>query len=294
MADRRLFRRIVVYPLQAAGASLLYGLFALMPTDTASSVGGWLGRQIGGRLGITRRAARNLERALPELDRAVRDAAIEEMWDNLGRTAGELPHIARIVSERLEIAGEEHVLPARQADNPCIVISGHFANWEILPPVSARLGVPCVPVYRAANNPLVDRLLRWARGLDESDVAPKGREGARRAVAALKQGRSLGMLLDQKMNDGIAVPFFGRDAMTATAAAQLSRKYGTPMVPAKIERLSGCRFRITFLPPIRLEPSDDPSCDIKAVLCSVNTMFEDWIRQRPGQWLWLHSRWPDS
>jgi len=294
MADRHLFRRFVIYPLQALGVAVLYEFFRVLPVDTASAFAGWLGRMIGRRLGITRRAERNLERALPELDAAARTAIVEEMWDNLGRTVGELPHLARIVSARLELAGEEHILPARDPEKPCIVISGHFANWETLPPVSARIGVPCVPVYRAANNPLVDRMLRRARGLEESDVAPKGREGARRAVAALREGRSLGMLLDQKMNDGIAVPFFGRDAMTATAAAQLSRKYGTPMVPARIERLEGCRFRITFLPAISLENSGDPGRDIETAMRSVNMLFEGWIRERPSQWLWLHSRWPDT
>jgi KDO2-lipid IV(A) lauroyltransferase len=29
------------------------------------------------------------------------------------------------------------------------------------------------------------------------------------------------------------------------------------------------------------------------MMLAVNQQLEDWIRDRPGQWLWLHNRWPD-
>ena len=59
------------------------------------------------------------------------------------------------------------------------------------------------------------------------------------------------MLVDQKMNDGIAVPFFGRDAMTAPALAQIALKFRCPVVPAKVERIKGARFRIIVYPASR-------------------------------------------
>jgi KDO2-lipid IV(A) lauroyltransferase len=47
------------------------------------------------------------------------------------------------------------------------------------------------------------------------------------------------MLVDQKMNDGIAVPFFGRDAMTAPALARLAFRFDATVVPVRILRLKG-------------------------------------------------------
>ena len=44
------------------------------------------------------------------------------------------------------------------------------------------------------------------------------------------------MLVDQKMNDGIPVPFFGRDAMTAPALALLALRYDCAVVPIRMER----------------------------------------------------------
>jgi len=298
MADRyynkRLLYRALAYPPQALGVVLLYGFFAILPVDAASAIGGWLGRNIGLRLGITKRALRNIERALPELDAPGYSAAMEEMWDNLGRVVAELPHLRRITAERVEIIGEENIVPFRRDGNPCIVFSGHFANWEILPPVARHIGIPCVQVYRAANNPLVDGFMRWVRRFEDNEIAPKGPRGARRAISALKEGRCLGILIDQKMNDGIAVPFFGRDAMTAPAPAQLGLRHECPIVPARLERLGGCHFRVTLNAPLDIPKTGDRKADVATVMRSVNALFEDWIRTRPGQWLWLHRRWPDS
>lgn len=100
------------------------------------------------------------------------------------------------------------------------------------------------------------------------------------------------MLVDQKMNDGIVVPFLGQDAMTAPALAQFALRYDCPVIPARVERLDGARFRITVLPPIPLARTGDRQTDIFNAMVQVNGLLEQWIRERPEQWLWLHRRWP--
>lgn len=294
----RRFQRLFIYPLQALFAMLIYGFFACLPMKAASGFGGWLARQIGPRLGITRRAEKNIRRALPEFDDTQVKKTIRDMWDNLGRVVGEMPHITRLArseaSGDIEIVNREILESIRDSGKPCIFFSGHFANWEIFALVAHQLRVPYAQVYRAANNPLVDRMLRRIRRLEDDDIVPKGPEGARKALQVLKDGRRLGMLVDQKMNDGIAVPFFGRDAMTAPALAQLSLRFDCPAIPVRIERLEGCRFRLTLYPPLSVENTGDRQQVIEAMMREVNSLFESWIRERPGQWLWPHSRWPDS
>lgn len=292
-AARRLSRGSA-HLLQAGGAALVYGLFRLLPAGCASAVGGWLGRTIGPRLGITRRARRNLRRALPELDETAITGIVAEMWDNLGRVLGEFPHLETIARERVEVAGDEHLKAVRRDGAPCIFFSGHLANWELFALAARRLGVPYVQVYRAANNPFVDTMLRHVRRLEPADIVAKGPRGARGAVEALTAGRRLGLLVDQKMNDGIAVPFFGRDAMTAPALAQLALRYDCAVIPARMERLGDCRFRLTFHAPLAVAASGDRRRDVAVIMAAVNRRLEDWIRDRPGQWLWLHRRWPES
>lgn len=285
------------YPVQAIAAWITFAFFSILPVDWASNFSGWIGRTVGPRLKINQRAENNLRLALPELDDSQIATIIIEMWDNLGRIVGEMPHLAKIAESkpggRIEVVGEEIILANRLDETPCIFFSGHFANWEILAMAAKSVGVPYAQVYRAANNPFVDAMLRRIRGLDKNNSIPKGPRGARSAVALLRSGRRLGMLVDQKMNDGIAVPFFGQAAMTAPALADLSLRYDCPAIPVRLERLGGCRFRVRLFSPLNAPNSGNRTRDTAEMMVTTNRLLEDWIRERPGQWLWLHNRWPD-
>jgi Kdo2-lipid IVA lauroyltransferase/acyltransferase len=230
------------------------------------------------------------------------EATIREMWDNLGRVAAEMPHLQRIkvfdtdpVSgpRRVEVIGLEHLDAARDGDKPVIFFTAHIGNWEIAPLLSSRRGLPLHVVYRSANNPWADKLFLSGRREVVSGLIPKGAEGARLTLKALQAGEALGMLVDQKMNDGIAVPFMGREAMTAPALAQLALKFDCVVLPAWVERVGGAYFRLTIEPPMPLERCGDRHTDIRAMMTRVNARMEEWIKKRPGQWLWLHRRWPD-
>ncbi|MGH7065121.1 MAG: lysophospholipid acyltransferase family protein, partial [Stellaceae bacterium] len=206
--------------LEAWGAAFVFAVFGSLPLDWASALGGVLARRIGAFLGISKRARLNLRRALPELSETEIARIVAGMWDNLGRVAAEYPHLQKIrVFEpggRVETHGFEHIARAVAAGRRMIVFSGHVANWEIGSLAGVQYGISVAQIYRAANNPLVDRLIARLRG-DRDEFIPKGAVAARRAIAALNRGVHLGLLADQKMNDGIPVPFFGRPAMTASA-----------------------------------------------------------------------------
>ena len=100
------------------------------------------------------------------------------------------------------------------------------------------------------------------------------------------------MLGDQKMNDGIAVPFFGRDAMTPTGAPQLSLRHGSPIVPAWCERLPGQCLRMTVYPALVTPNTGNKDKDTYELALLLNQFLEARIRENPANWLWLHSRWP--
>lgn len=289
--------RRLAYPLEAALVGLFGALFRALPVDRASDLGGRIGRALGPRLPSTRTARRNLTRVFPEKTAAEIEAIVTAMWDNLGRVIAEYPHLDTLADSgpggRTEVVGLERMLSLRDDGVGGIVVGGHLGNWEVPPAVSRRLGLEVALVYRAPNNPIVARMLTDLRGAASSMHVPKGAEGARQLIRILSRGGHAGILVDQKMNDGIAVPFFGRDAMTAPAAVQLGLRLGIPIVPLHTERLGGARFRITLLPPLEPPATGDRTADVRILMERMNALLEAWIRERPEQWLWVHKRWPD-
>ncbi|MDP6603125.1 MAG: lipid A biosynthesis lauroyl acyltransferase [Rhodospirillales bacterium] len=289
------FRRFLLYPIEAAVVSVAYGVFAALPIDAASALGGWLARTFGPRLSLSRRAVANLGRAYPEKGAGEIAKIVRGMWDNLGRTAAEYPHLGEIDvygnDGRVEVVGAENVDRLRDDGKPGIFFSGHLGNWEILSLGATQRGLPLDRIYRAANNRLVEWLYRRGRTAVEGALIPKGPAGARRLIASLKKGRHLGMLVDQKMNDGIPAPFFGRAAMTAPALAEFALRYEFPVVAARVVRLSGARFRLVISPPMELESTGERQADVARAMAQVNAVIEGWVRDTPEQWLWLHNRW---
>ncbi len=273
--------------------------FHALPPKAASATGGWIGRHLLAPLPVSRRAARNLALAMPDIDAGARRRIIREMWENIGRTAGELPHLGRVKLPgdkifRVDVIGAEQIYEFVEAGQNLLYASAHQGNWELLPLLARNLGTPIHVVYRAANNPLFDAVIGDLRESTAIGTVAKGPAGARHLMALLRRGENVGLLIDQKLNDGIAVPFFGRPAMTAPAVAQLARRFELPIIPAQCERLGGTHFRITLHPALWARRSDDRDGDVAEVMAELNRMIESWIRQRPGQWLWLHRRWPNS
>jgi KDO2-lipid IV(A) lauroyltransferase len=195
------------------------------------------------------------------------------------------------------VDGEEHLRELAGRGGPAVFFSGHIGNWEVLPAVLATHGIPMAGFYRPARNKLVDRLImqlrRPANGM-AIQMFPKGATGARLAVGHLLAKGFLAVLVDQKMNDGIPVPLFGRTAMTAPAAAALALRFGCPVVPGYVERIGPARFRVICEAPLSISESGDRQADIAALTRAMNACLERWISARPDSWLWLHRRWPSE
>jgi len=77
-------------------------------------------------------------------------------------------------SGRVETHGFEHADRAVTAGRRMIVFSGHIANWEIGMLAGAQHGISVAQIYRALNNPLLDRMIMRFRG-DEGELIPKDR-----------------------------------------------------------------------------------------------------------------------
>ncbi len=273
-------------------AYLIYGFFSLLPSKQASALGGKLLEKIGPRMGITRVAYKNLDMAFPEKTASEKAAIVKGMWNNLGRVIAEYPHLDKIWSE-VELVGAENLAKIRTDNRPVIFWGGHMANWECAAMAGRRNDIDVHVVYRKPNNPGVDGLLRRARakGGAAGHIA-KGDDGAREILAVLRRNGAVGILIDQKLTEGIPVPFFGQDARTAPVVAAFAQRLDCDVYPLRVERLDEGRLRVTFYPAMTLPPpSGDRDADMKALMAEMNSQLESWIREKPADWLWIHKRW---
>jgi KDO2-lipid IV(A) lauroyltransferase len=288
------------YLAEAAPFFFFMGVFRLLGIDKASALGGLIGRHIFYRIRpVVDRARENLRAAYPDMPRSEMESVIREMCDNLGRTVAEYPHLESLAhggpDARLEVTGTEHAEAAIAAGKGVMFISGHFANWEAMPVMATRLGYEGGLVYRPPNNPYVDSYISRKRASAGPKIQiSKGAQGTRKIFTLLRRGLAILLLVDQKTEQGVNAPFFGRDAPTTPAPAALALKLGSVLLPASNERLGGARFRMTIHPPIEFAPTGDHEADVVALTAKINAAVEQCVRKRPSQWLWIHRRWKTS
>lgn len=284
------------YFLEFVFLGLLLALFRILAPETASNLGGWIGRTVGPRLAASRKALNHLRAAFPDFSEERAHAVISGMWDNLGRVIAEYPHLTRLARENTSIEHIEKLDVLHNSKNGGVLFSGHLANWEIMGPAlffQARL--PIGLVYRAPNNPGAAALLERARSLNGTlKTFSKSLFGIRKLVQHLRDGGFAGILIDQKYNEGLPALFFGRPAMTSPAFVQMGQKYNCPIVPFQIIRTNGAHFRLIVHDPLPVFDGNGAPRPIEDVIAQAHALLEDWITRNPEQWLWLHRRWVKS
>jgi KDO2-lipid IV(A) lauroyltransferase len=290
-----MFMRKIKHIVEYIVLKTFFSVSTALGVEKASALGGWIGRLVGPRLAASRKALANVKAALPDLNDEQYRKIITDMWDNLGRVMAEYPHLAEIARSRTEVVTLERVRQIGTDGQPGIVIAGHLANWEVAGPTAyVQGGFELDLVYRAPNNPYADDLLKKLRQIaPELRAMPKSQAGARDIMRSLKDGRHIGILIDQKYNEGIPALFFGRPAMTSPAFVQLAQRFKCPLVMARLERLNdGPNFRITTV-DIPCTDAAGQNLPVETVVAAAHKHLEDWILERPGQWLWLHRRWSE-
>ncbi|MAN73808.1 MAG: lipid A biosynthesis acyltransferase [Henriciella sp.] len=296
--DRSTWRQRLAWRLEAVAWDVLYWwpMKALGP-ETASNFAGWLVKSLAPLFSQNKTVKRNLRMAFPDWDEETVDRVAKESWESVGRTAGELPHLPKIhpyQGDRVEVVHPERLDAVEKSQKGAVFVSGHLANWEIMAAVICRRPVDCLVTYRALNNPHIDRRINKVRhDYGIGVLTPKGL-GTRELMRALSAGRSVALMNDQKFNKGLAVPFFGHEAMTAPGPARLALKYNVPIIPVSTVRTGPARFRTTIHDPIRPREGLSGEDAVRDCVEQITRFIEDQIRAHPEQWFWQHRRWPKS
>jgi KDO2-lipid IV(A) lauroyltransferase len=284
-----------LWAVEAAAFGIFLGISRRLSPERASALGRRVFHCIGPRLDKTRIFRRNLDLAFPEKTADEIEALIREIWGNLGAVLAEYPHLPDYAvagqPERLEIFINSDSPVFQHTGKAAVFVSAHLANWEIPAAAVRRLGIPASGLYTPLQNPWLDHGLHNIRARLGVGLLPRD-GGIRALVRELRSGTSIGLLVDQRVDSGEPVPFFGLDMNTSTTPARLALRYHCDLIPIRVQRLGDARFRVSFEKPI--SPSGGITDEHRKILDmtrQLNGLFERWIREQPQDWLCSKRRW---
>ena len=240
---------------------------------------------------------RNLELALPEMPVEDRKRTLRQMYRGLGWQLAEFCRMERYTAANtrdwIRYEGQEHFLTAEARGNGVLILTGHLGAWELSSFYHSLMGHPMGMVIRRLDNRLLDAFVNRIRCLHGNRVLHKD-DFARGLLTAMRQGESVGILMDTNMTppQGVFVDFFGVPTCTASGLARVALKTGAAVVPGFLlwEAAEG-RYVLHFGEQIEIDATSDAESDIVALTQRCTGVIEAWIRRYPDQWLWIHRRW---
>jgi KDO2-lipid IV(A) lauroyltransferase len=123
------------------------------------------------------------------------------------------------------------------------------------------------------------------------ELVMSGPGALHRLARALEAGSHLGLLVDQFYDRGPTITLFGHTTKANSIFARLARQFECPVHTVRVVRLPGDRFRIELGEELDLPRDASGRIDVAAASQMVGTIIEGWVREHPGQWLWVHRRW---
>jgi Kdo2-lipid IVA lauroyltransferase/acyltransferase len=286
---KHFFEYILIYSI--------YGLVKSLSIDNASRLGSFIAKVIAPLAPSSKIAYHNIKTFFPELsDKEIKEM-ISAMWDNICRSAAEMPHIHRMSDKefyrRVELIDNEAMLK-RKKDKANICISSHMGNWEVSGRSILLYNEDVSIIYRKMNKDLMNKTyLNMRQG--KFNHIPKGSEGIKQIIGAIKNKHLICFLTDQYFDKGILAKFFGVPAPTAKAPMALALKHNLPVFFCYCIRKKGAYFTVYNYGPFEvsdlipnLDKIDNPEL---ALTEKMNEIIESWIRKHPEQWCWINRRW---
>lgn len=333
--ERKKIIKKINYILEAILVLVFWIVFKLLPIDVASSVSGRLLQFIGKFLSASKIAKRNLDLCYPDKSETWKRGIIEGMWNNLGRILGEMPHWYCMSDEefnqRVQIS--DQLTKNKLFNNKrMIILSAHFGNWELCNRLAQYKKLNLCLIHKHMNNPFVNKFINYTREKTGITLLPKNLSGLKNIIKEIRapNGKMIGMLFDQRYNEGIDVDFFGMDASTTKTPATIGKYYNVPLVFCKVTRVVDNRvnydnytnnnndkkfknkninvngnikkwkakYSVEFSEPFLIKDiilkntqKNIKEIDhIKYAMSYLNSVIEKWIRQNPEQWFWVHRR----
>lgn len=250
----------------------------------------------------TARARDNIARSFPAWSAAQADAtalaSVRNMFELFMVDAFVMPKVVHAWSwpEYIELRDFGPALDHLLGDEPCIFLTGHLGNWELLGYFLALAGFRMTALARPLDNPIVSDWLFASRQATGLRVITKwgATEALQRIVTGgRRSGNKIAFIADQNAgDDGVFVPFFGRLASSYKSIGLLAMHYRLPIVVGMARRIGEqFRYEVSSEDVIRPEEWDAQPDPLYYITARYNRGIEAMVRRTPEQYLWIHRRW---
>jgi KDO2-lipid IV(A) lauroyltransferase len=298
-------RRSAKVGLNAMLGWLAVGMLRVIRATSRTGMANFAGRfmrRIGPRLKEHEIGRANLAAAYPEKSATEIEAILSEVWDNLGRVGAEFAHIDRLSVPPPEASNPGDILytpetfdrfqALRHDGKPALIFASHLANWELPALVASRHHLDATVLYRRPNIAAVSDAVVAIRKGSMGTLVPTGLDAPVRLARVLEDGGHVAMLVDQHYVNGVDVTFFGRVCKANPLIARLARQVDCPIHGTRVVRLAdGHHFRVDLTEAISPARDADGRIDVAGTMQVITSVIEGWVREHPGQWLWVHRRW---
>ncbi len=202
-----------------------------------------------------------------------------------------IPKMLNNFSDYVDIKNDHIITEILQSGQGIILLLAHYGNWELMAVKAGLLKYPISAVGRPMKNMYLYEYITRLREKTGLKVLNK-KGSAKEIIRELRSGRIIAILFDQYAGgSGVAVPFFGRNAYTTPAVAQLALRTGAAVVPVFDVRNKDGTHTIYVETPLKTIDTGKKSDDIKKNTELYNNILEEWVRKNPAQWFWFHKRW---
>tara|TARA_B100001057_G_scaffold288536_1_gene288604 strand:+ start:5207 stop:6058 length:852 start_codon:yes stop_codon:yes gene_type:complete len=277
------------YFFQFIFVMVLFLIFKILGLRLSNLLSGKIFTLLGPLFRSNKISHQNLSTAFPKLNTFEREKILKKMWFNYGKVFSEYLFIKKIKNSKNIIVDKQEILESIKIDSkPVIFISGHFNNFELMAMHIENSGIDLAAIYRPLNNKFLNPVMEKIRKkhICKKQIK-KGLSGTKEILKNFKNGKSIALMIDQRVSEGIKSKFFNREAFTTTIPAQFVKKFGAKVVPIYIERTINDTFRIEIYDPIEYKKEDT----IKEITSNLNKILEKMIIKNPEQWIWTHNRW---
>lgn len=295
MPDKKNMLREVSHRLEYLLARALSSIVLALPLSAARRTGDFLGLILFHIIRVRREVTFDqLRRAFPEKSGEEIGACARKCYKNISRIVVEAVRLAGRdhgeLNPLFRVEGKGYLDKALHGGKGLVVVTFHLGNWELMGAYMAGLGYPLSVVGQRIHNPYIDRMVDEFRSGAGMQVICRSR-AVKDSIRALRRNRIVAILADQDAHEnGVFVPFFGRNASTPRGPAVIAMHCEAPAVMAFMTRGADGIYDIS-IEPIPYERGIELEAEIKRFTRTFTSRLEDFVRSHPEQWLWLHRRW---